>query len=111
MMDQALMQERMIKEAMANKKEKEHTFEDTIAEMEAVREAQNAGSWRIVAPSGSFPVAHFVKNTERDQYNLLTDGEYKTEQRANLALALLTRPTQLTYQERAAMLEILLGKE
>lgn len=94
---------------MATKKE--HTLQDTIAEMEAVREEQNAGSWRIVQPSGSQPVPHFVKFSEEGQYNLMTQDDYKTEQRAALALALVTRPTQLTYQERAALLEILLGKE
>jgi len=93
------------------KQEQPHTIEDTIAEIKAVREAQNAGSWRIVQPSGSHPVPHFVKYSEESQYNLMTPDEYKTEQRAALALALVTRPTQLTYQERAALLEILLGKD
>lgn len=98
MMEQALMQERMIKETMSKQAQKK--FEDA-----------NAGAWRIVAPTGSQPIAHFVRYSERDQYNLLTDTEYKTEQKAALALALLTRPTQLTHTERVQLLTLLEGGE
>lgn len=83
---------------------KERSLEEIVAD---VKEYEDAGSWRIVAQPGSFPSAHFVRYSERDQYNLLTDGEYKTEQRANLSLALLTRPTRLTYQERQQLLALL----
>lgn len=97
------MNGRQERKAMAAKKEQEHTIQDTIEEMKAM----NAGAWCVVQPPGGQPVAHFVKRGESGQYNLMTDSEYPSEQNANLALALMTRPTQLTHQERVDLLSLL----
>lgn len=90
---------------MANKKE--HTIDDTIAEVKAVREARSEGSWRLIQVRHRGIEVSFVRYSEADQYNLLTPSEYKTQQKADLALALITRPSKLTYTEHQQLLALL----
>lgn len=92
-------------------KKQEHTLQDTVDEIQAVREAQSAGSYRIVLPGNSpLPAVAFVRYSETDQYNLMTEAEYKSSERAELAIALITRPFALSPLELHRLLTLLEGK-
>lgn len=68
-----------------------------------------SGSWRIILPISGSPEPHFVPYSAEGQYNLMSGKQYKTKQKAALALAILIRPTQLTHQERVELLALLEG--
>lgn len=96
MMDRALMQERMIKDAMG-----EHTIDE-------MRE----GSYRIVQDRMRQLVVAYVRDSEENQYNIVAGARarYATEEKAQLAVALMTRPGRLTWQETSALLVMLEGE-